>query len=126
MAEEKNKDLYQEAQELIGKERIEDVVELENSQKKEQAVTPSDDQQKIREHLESVVLDDDSKMQAQTHANDLQSLETTGKLEKLLQVAKQKGVIFAVAVAKKMNDPYILDILHDTLANQGHYRNFKF
>lgn len=122
MAEEK-KDLYQEAQEIAGKEGSEDVVELESSPEKEAPEAPVD-QKKIREHLESVVLDDDVKQQAQTHANDLQSLETTAKLEKLLQTAKQKGVIFAVAVAKKMDDPYILDTFHDVLAKEGHYKEF--
>jgi general stress protein 26 len=28
-------------------------------------------------------------------------------------MARKKGVIFAIQVARKMNEPYLLDILHD-------------
>ncbi|MSU54748.1 MAG: hypothetical protein EXS48_02890 [Candidatus Staskawiczbacteria bacterium] len=122
--EEKNKDLYKEAQELAKKEGVEDVVELEGFSDKEQSVAPSDEHEKIKAQIENMVLGDDAKIQVQTHSNDFQSLEATGKIEKLLQLTKQKGVIFAVAVAKKMNDPYVLDTLHDTLAKEGYYKEF--
>ena len=125
MAEEKNKDLYKEAQELIAKEGIEEVIEAEPSTEKE-APQESVDHRKIKAQIENTLLDDDVKMQAQASAGDLQSLETKGKIEKLMQIAKEKGVVYAVAVAKKMNDPFILDTLHDMLAQEGYYRNFKF
>ena len=39
--------------------------------------------------------------------------------------AKSKGVVYAVNVAKKMDDPFVLDKLHDNLAKEGYYKSFK-
>ena len=46
------------------------------------------------------------------------------KIEHLLETAREKGVVFAIQVAKRMNEPYLLDILHDTLAQEGFYKDF--
>ena len=70
-------------------------------------------------------LDDNLEKQVQSHVNDLNALEEENKLKKLLEIAELKGVIFAVNVAKKMDDPYMLDILHDSLAKEGYYKNLK-
>ncbi len=40
---------------------------------------------------------------------------TENKIEKLIQVAMQKGVIHAVKVARHLQDNYVLDELHDRL-----------
>lgn len=47
------------------------------------------------------------------------------KVKKLVLVAQEKGVMYAVTMAKKMGDPYIMDMLHDSLAAQGLYKKFK-
>jgi len=46
------------------------------------------------------------------------------KIERLLDIAREKGLVFAIQVARKMNEPYLLDILHDTLAQEGFYKDF--
>ena len=46
------------------------------------------------------------------------------KIEHLLKIAREKGVVFAIKVAKEMKDPHILDILHDILAKEGYYKDF--
>ena len=43
----------------------------------------------------------------------------------LLKIAREKGLVYAIQVAKKMNEPYLLDVLHDTLASEGFYKDFK-
>jgi hypothetical protein len=78
----------------------------------------------LRQEIENMELDDQAKLQVQSHANDLQSLQHNEKIKNLLQIAKTKGVIFAVNVAKKMNDPYLLDVFHDMLAKEGYYKEF--
>ncbi len=82
--------------------------------------------QKLREKIEKTDLDDHLKTQVQSHVNDLNmsGLENEGKIEKLLEITKNKGIIYSVHIAKKMNDPYILDALHDTLAENGYYKEF--
>jgi hypothetical protein len=52
-------------------------------------------------------------------------MEKEMKVKKLLEIAKAKGVIFAVSVAKKINDPYVLDSLHDRLIEGGYYKNLS-
>lgn len=50
------------------------------------------------------------------------------KIEHLLQLAREKGgqagVVLAVQIVKKMNEPYLTDLLHDSLSNGGFYKQF--
>lgn len=78
----------------------------------------------VKDKIEKTDLDDKLKAQAQTQADDVKNLDEQNKLKNLLEIAKQKGVVYAVHVAKKMNDPYLLDALHDALAKEGHYKEF--
>jgi len=83
-----------------------------------------DAHKKARAQIESIDLDDSLKAETQAQASSIQSLEPKEKIEKLLQAAKEKGVIFAVHMAKSMDDPYILDMLHDVLVKEGYYKEF--
>lgn len=80
--------------------------------------------QKLREKIEKTDLDDRLKTQAAAQAQSIKSLQDSKKIKKLLEIAKNKGIVYAVNVAKKVNDPYILDTLHDALANKGYYKEF--
>ncbi len=40
------------------------------------------------------------------------------KVHKLIELAQVKGVAHAVRVAKRMNDLYVLDTMHDEMADQ--------
>lgn len=82
--------------------------------------------QVLRDHIESVALDDGVAIQATTHAQDIQSDTHDGKIEKLLSLAKTKGIVYAVHVAKKIGDPYLIDALHDELIAQGYYHDLKY
>ena len=64
------------------------------------------------------------KKQAEMTAAKIQVLADDEKLKKLLEIARGKGVVFAVKTAKAMNDPFLLDTLHDILAREGYYQNF--
>lgn len=78
----------------------------------------------IRINLEKANLDDSKNLEAQLQAGDAKNLDEQKKITKLLDLAKTKGVVFAVSVAKKMDDPYLLDVFHDTLVKGGHYKEF--
>ena len=79
---------------------------------------------KLREKIEKTDLDENLKIQALAQAQNIKSLDNEEKIKKLLEIARKKGIIYAVSVAKKMNSPYILDIFHDKLAEEGFYKKF--
>jgi hypothetical protein len=55
-------------------------------------------------------------------ASDAQSIsaitDEESKIQKLLDLAETKGVVYAVKVARKLNDYYALDMMRDTLADK--------
>lgn len=109
-----------------------DEKKVESVQEKEEGIEKPEnnsgqelqDQRQLREKIESIELADHVKQQASAQANAITSLSEEEKMKVLLKAAKDKGVVYAVSMAKKMNDPYILDMLHDTLAKEGHYKDF--
>jgi len=78
----------------------------------------------LRREIEMMELDDRTKDEAKKKAEKIEFLGEKEKIEHLLQIAREKGVIFAIQVARRMNEPYLLDILHDTLAREGYYQKF--
>ena len=80
--------------------------------------------QELRDKIEKTDLEEHLKIQAAAQAADIKSLKKEEKIKKLLEIAKKKGIVYAVSVARKMNDPYILDTFHDTLAEKGYYKSF--
>jgi penicillin-binding protein-related factor A (putative recombinase) len=76
----------------------------------------------LRKEIEMMELDDKTKKLAEKKSQKIEFLGEKEKIEHLLQIAREKGVTFAIEVAKKMNEPYLLDILHDTLAQEGFYK----
>lgn len=78
----------------------------------------------LRREIELMDIEDNLKDEAKKKAEKIDSLDEKEKIEHLLQIAREKGLIFAINVCKKMNDPYLLDVLHDLLAKEGFYRQF--
>lgn len=79
----------------------------------------------LRKEIEIMGLDENLKVEADKKAQKIQYLGEKEKIEHLLQIVREKGVVFAIQVAKKMNDPYLLDIFHDILAKQGYYKEIS-
>ena len=79
----------------------------------------------LRREIEMMEVDEATKGDAKKKAEKIEFLGEKEKIEHLLLMAREKGVLFAVQVAKRMNEPYLLDVLHDTLAREGLYRNMK-
>lgn len=80
--------------------------------------------EELRREIELMDIDENLKKAAEDKANKIQFLADDKKLEKLLEIAKEKGVLAAVQTAKRMNDPFLLDTLHDILAREGYYQQF--
>lgn len=79
-------------------------------------------EKELRQKIEEMSLDEALKKQVQSQAQQLKYLDDQEKVKQLLKIAETKGVVYAVNVAKKMNDAYILDSLHDLLVEKGFYR----
>ena len=47
-----------------------------------------------------------------------QVIDTTSQVNQLVELAQIKGVAHAVAVARKLNDLYVLDTMHDEMADR--------
>lgn len=80
--------------------------------------------EELRKEIDTMELDDNLKEEAKKKAQKIEFLGEKEKLEHLLQIAREKGVVFAIKVAKEMKDPYLLDIFHDILAREGYYQKF--
>ena len=81
----------------------------------------SDETIEMRRKIEKAQISDELEDKAVKSANDLSVLDEEGKIKKLLDLARSKdnGVVYAVKVAQKMNDPFFLDRLHDILEENG-------
>ncbi|MCX6719875.1 MAG: DUF3798 domain-containing protein [Candidatus Staskawiczbacteria bacterium] len=99
-----------------------------DKEKKVEKKESSEDEKIISEELkreiELMQIDENLKKEAEQKANKIQFLADDDKLKQLLVIAKEKGVLTAIQTAKKMNDPYLLDTLHDILAKGGYYQKF--
>ncbi len=78
----------------------------------------------LRRELEIMEADENTKAGAEKEKEKIEFLGEKEKIEHLLKIAREKGVVFAISVARKMNEPYLLDLLHDTLAREGFYKDF--
>src|SRR3989339_765018 len=80
--------------------------------------------EELKREIELMQFDDNLKKEAEQKANIISFLADGDKLKNLLNIAKEKGIVFAINVAKKMNDPCLLDAFHDILAKEGYYKKF--
>lgn len=78
----------------------------------------------LRKEIEEMQLEPGLAKEAEKKAKKIEFLGEKEKLEHLMRLAREKGVEFAVKVARNMGDPYILDLFHDLLVKEGFYRNF--
>jgi len=107
------------AEELY-KEKKEKLEDKELLTEEEKAIKEKLQEEMVKIKLNSSLTDDVKKKVIQ-----IKPLNKKEKLDYLLNITEEKGVIFAIVLAKKMNDPYILDTFHDILVREGLYKNFK-
>ncbi|KKQ23043.1 MAG: hypothetical protein US35_C0009G0014 [Parcubacteria group bacterium GW2011_GWA2_37_10] len=100
--------------------------ELENVAEKTEMSGPEIEmiKEELRREIELMDQNPELKKEAEDKAKKIGALAADKMLEHLLEIAQQRGLTFALAVAKKMNDPYILDTFHDLLAKEGYYKKF--
>jgi len=87
-----------------------------------------DEEKEIREamkqEIEKLKVEPEFEEEIPKIAQKIKEFDEEAKLKKLFDLAQEKGLAFAVNVAKKMDDPYTLDLFHDILARDEFYKNF--
>lgn len=78
----------------------------------------------LKRELDIMQMDENAKAEIEKAKEKIEYLGEKEKIEHLLQTAREKGLVFAIQLARKMNEPYLLDVLHDTLAKEGFYKDF--
>jgi|SRR3989344_705163 len=102
-----------------------EVLETQKETREKVEEISEEEVQKLREAIEKTDIDDSLKTQASQQAQSIKALDEEKKIKKLLALAGTKGVIYAVSVAQKMDDPYLLDRLHDMLVKEGYYKKYQ-
>ena len=88
-----------------------------------------EEEKRIKEILEREVnkIEENTALKEEALAigGQIKRLDIRGKIERLLKLAEDKGVVFAVKVAKDTNDSHTIDAFHDLLSMKGFYKKFE-
>ena len=130
MTEENQKNNRETAKDLLEKAEKGERFDFSSGEKKDvQENKLSEEYQilkeEIRRELQIMEQDENLKKESENKAKQIQTLGEEEKLKHLLQIAKSRGVAYAVKVANDMKDPYILDTFHDMLVREGLWRRFE-
>jgi len=103
---EKSLETFKEQEPILEKERV-----------------TAEELEKVRQGLLVQVADEE---EVKKEAKKIDAIDDLGgRINKLVEVAKEQGIFFAVEVAKKSSDPYTLDVFHDLMAKDGFFQRFK-
>lgn len=89
--------------------------EIPLEKKEVAAVQEKTIEEQLRREIAMMELSPELQEEAIKKAKKIEFLGEKEKLERLVALAEEKGSVFAVRVAKEINDPYILDNFHDVL-----------
>lgn len=64
----------------------------------------------------------DEKKEIEQDTKSIAMMDETRKIETLIAIALEKGIMHSIEVANNLQDPYILDTLHDKLVGELHDR----
>jgi hypothetical protein len=99
-----------------------DVEKLDAVPKKEISPAEKNVADSLRREIELMEADGELKAEAKKKALKIEFLGEQEKIEHLLDIAREKGVVSAIKTAMEMKDPYLLDALHDILAKESFYK----
>lgn len=72
----------------------------------------------VEEHAQKAVASDDYQIpeeEIEKHKSEIEKESHSKQVEQLLHIANEKGIINAIAVARKLNNPHLLDDFHDRI-----------
>jgi len=93
---------------------------------KPKELTPNEKELKkqLQEKMEGIQLSAPVQQQTAQAAQDLSTQSLEQKVKQLLDFAQTKGLEYSVDIAKKTNDPLLIDLYHDILAKDGYFQKF--
>jgi len=109
-------------EEISPKETIEEREKV--LEKRELTEQEKETRKELEKEIKKVKLSPQAKVQAQKQAEDIKKGTVQGKIQHLLDLSQSQGLAYAVEVVRKMDDPYLLDLFHDTLVKEGLFRKF--
>ena len=133
MADQDNKDVPVQSNEIKAPEKInssgEQTVHFKQEIEKnlEKNIPSEDDKivsEELRRQIEMLELDPTKEKDIEVEKEKIGYLGEKEKIEHLLKTAREKGLVYAIQLVRSMNEPYLLDVLHDTLAREGYYKDF--
>lgn len=133
MTDQDNKDVPVQSNEIKAPEKInssgEQTVHFKQEIEKniERSIPSEDDKivsDELRRQIEMLEPDPTKAKDIEVEKEKIGYLGEKEKVEHLLKTAREKGLVYAVQLARSMNEPYLLDVLHDTLAREGYYKDF--
>ena len=127
-AEERQEKVEQSPEKVEEREKIvESAFEQKESAEEREAVLESEKmvQDKLEKEIKTMQVSPQMQDDAKHKAQKIKDLDEKGKIMRLLQLVDEKGVAFAVQTARKMKDPYILDIFHDVLTREETHKKLK-
>lgn len=83
---------------------------------KEQKFIP--EEEKINESLKTKPIDNSFQKTNKKQAVSISGIQRQRQVKMLTDLAMERGVHYAISVAKKMENAYVLDELHDTLVDE--------
>lgn len=112
------------------RESIEGILEKLKKEEiiREQELTPEKKKEKerLKKEIEKISLSEEEKIAAYQEAERIKKEKVKGQLKKLFDLAKTKGLVYAVEVARATDDPLLVDLFHDLLAENERFRRFPF
>ncbi|MFA5386243.1 MAG: hypothetical protein WC297_01000 [Candidatus Paceibacterota bacterium] len=118
-------------EEGFGKEEIErqleSRLEIEKQPEKKPeflSETEKQEKEKIREEIKRVNFQQTDEEEAQKEAESLKTKALPGKIDRLFELAKDKGLFFALKIAESTGDGYLIDVFHDLLAKDSFFKKF--
>ena len=103
----------------ISPEKLEQAEEREIKGEREENV-----RERLEQEAEKMPLTAQATKDLKSQAGAVSVASNQGKVQRLLQIAQEKGLLFAVKVAKETGDPYAMDLLHDALAKDNLYKQY--
>ncbi len=126
--EKEAKEIKEPSKEKIGEKIVEELY-LEKKEELKKKEFLAKEEKIIREELEREVakikLSPELEKEAKKKAEKIKGLHEKEKLKRLLDIAEEKGLAFAIGIVRNMKDPYTLDIFHDILARDKLYKRFE-
>jgi hypothetical protein len=110
-------------QEIEIKKFIENKEQSENKAEKETTETTVQEQKEEKQPTVNVVIKQDDESVVKD-ISDIKELPLSGKIEKLFKLAETKNLIYAINLARKTGDAYLIDVFRDQLAENGYYKKF--